>query len=51
MASTPLANVGISTEKRCILCNESIVSENYDIVKEGGLETLRELAKRWERLE
>ena len=50
MASEPLANVGISTSRCCVLCNKFIISESYNMVKEDGLETLKELSERWEKL-
>ena len=43
----PITNIGATTTKRCILCNEAILTEIYDVVKEEGLATVKEFSARW----
>ena len=50
MECLPIVDIGIESNRRCILCSESIVDECFDTIKEEGLVTLQDLAKRWKNL-
>lgn len=51
MLSPSIANIGIATNRRCMLCNNSLVNDNYDAIRGEFVGKLRELAERWESLE
>lgn len=51
MAATPVTSAVSVAEKHCLQCNEVISTEAQHDVKKEALNKVKELSKRWARLE